>query len=62
MIKLEKVTKKYNTGSQALSDINLIIDKGEFVLFTGPTGSGKTTIFRLLIRELLPTEGNISIG
>lgn len=61
MIKLEKVTKKYGTGSHALSDINISIDKGEFVFLIGPTGSGKTTIFRLLIREMLPTEGNIVI-
>lgn len=61
MIKLEKVTKKYGTGSHALQDINLSVDKGEFVFLVGPTGSGKTTIFRLLIREMLPTEGSIVI-
>ncbi len=62
MIKLEKVTKKFGAGVHVLSDINLFIAKGEFVFLVGPTGSGKTTIFRLLIRELLPTEGSITVG
>lgn len=61
MIKLEKVSKKFGLGSIALSDINLSVDKGEFVFLVGPTGSGKTTIFRLIIRELLPSEGSIVI-
>ena len=61
MIKLEKVSKKYGSGSVALSDINLFVERGEFVFLIGPTGSGKTTIFRLIIRELLPSEGSIII-
>lgn len=61
MIKLEKVSKKYGSGSIALSDINLSVERGEFVFLIGPTGSGKTTIFRLIIRELLPSEGSITI-
>ncbi|MBI2195425.1 MAG: cell division ATP-binding protein FtsE [Candidatus Levybacteria bacterium] len=61
MIKLEKVSKKFGIGPHALSDINLVVDKGEFVFLVGPTGSGKTTIFRLIIRELLPSEGSIVI-
>ncbi|MEX2012978.1 MAG: cell division ATP-binding protein FtsE [Candidatus Levyibacteriota bacterium] len=61
MIKLEKVSKKFGLGSVALSDINLLVEKGEFVFLVGPTGSGKTTIFRLITRELLPSEGSIII-
>lgn len=61
MIKFEKVSKKFGTGSNALSDINLSVDKGEFVFLIGPTGSGKTTIFRLIIREIIPTEGSIVV-
>ncbi len=62
MIKLDKVTKKFGTGVFGLSEITLAVDKGEFVFLVGPTGSGKTTIFRLLIRDILPTEGSIIVG
>lgn len=62
MIKLDKVSKKFLTGTVALSGIDFFVDKGEFVFLVGPTGSGKTTIFRLLTRELSPTSGQITIN
>ena len=62
MIKLEGVSKKFGTGSFGLSEINLVIDKGEFLFLVGATGSGKTTLFRILIRDLLPTEGKVKVG
>ncbi len=62
MIKLDKVSKKFGTGVFGLSDITLSVENGEFVFLVGPTGSGKTTIFRLLIRDVLPTEGSITIN
>ncbi len=62
MIKLDKVSKKFGTGVFGLSDISFDIEKGEFVFLVGPTGSGKTTIFRLLIRETLPSEGSIFVN
>jgi cell division transport system ATP-binding protein len=62
MIKLDKVSKKYGTGVFALSEISLSVEKGEFVFLVGPTGSGKTTIFRLLIRDLLPSTGAITVA
>lgn len=62
MIRLDNVSKKYSLGSIGLSDITFTIEKGEFVFMVGPTGSGKTTLFRLLIRDMLPTSGNIQIG
>lgn len=62
MIKLDKVSKKFWNGSLGLSGVSLVIEKGEFVFLVGPTGSGKTTLFRLLIRETLPSEGTIIVG
>jgi len=62
MIKLDKVSKKFGTGVFGLSDISLDIDKGEFVFLIGPTGSGKTTIFRLITREMLPSQGTIIVN
>lgn len=61
MIKFQKVSKKFGTGA-VLSDITLQIDKNEFVFLVGPTGSGKTTIFRLITREILPTEGDVIVS
>ena len=62
MIKLDNVSKKFGTGVFGLSDVSFSIDKGEFVFLVGSTGSGKTTIFRLLIRDTLPTEGTITVN
>lgn len=61
MIHLNKVSKQFRTGVFALSDVSFEVEKGEFVLLVGPTGSGKTTIFRLLTRESLPTSGEIVV-
>ncbi|MBD4338916.1 ATP-binding cassette domain-containing protein, partial [Xanthomonas citri pv. citri] len=48
MIRLENVSKSYNNGVHALRDINLTIEDGEFVYIIGPTGSGKSTLIKLL--------------
>jgi cell division transport system ATP-binding protein len=61
MIRLNNVSKQFRTGVYALSDINFEVEKGEFVFLIGPTGSGKTTVFRMLIREYFPTSGEIFI-
>lgn len=62
MIQINKVSKAFGTGTLGLSEVTVEIEKGEFVFLVGPTGSGKTTLFRLLIREMLPTKGSIIIG
>lgn len=62
MIKLEKVSKTFGSGSVGLLDITLSVEKGEFVFLVGPTGSGKTTLLRLLIRDMLPNSGSIIVG
>lgn len=62
MIQFKNVTKKYGKDVIALDDVTFDIDKGSFVYLVGPTGSGKTTIFRLVIRDLVPDVGEIHIG
>jgi len=62
MIKLENVSKKFPTGVFALTDVSFEVAKGEFVFLVGPTGSGKTTIFKLIIREIPPTAGTIFVN
>lgn len=62
MIKLDNVSKKFGTGVFGLSDVSFSVDKNEFVFLVGSTGAGKTTIFRLLIREMLPSQGSIIVN
>src|SRR3990170_3442024 len=52
----------YSRGVYALREINLSIDKGEFVFLTGPSGAGKSTLLRLLLRQEVPTEGRLVVG
>jgi len=62
MIKLSGVTKQYTKDSVGLKDIHLFIDAGEFVSVVGQSGTGKTTLVKLLIAEEKPTKGKIEIG
>jgi len=62
VIEARHLSKLYSRGVYALRDLNLTIDKGEFLFLTGPSGAGKSTLLRLLLREELPSEGDITVA
>jgi cell division transport system ATP-binding protein len=62
MIVFESVSKVYDPGVEALREVTFVIDKGEFVFVVGASGSGKSTVVRLLLKEIEPTEGRILVG
>ena len=59
MIQLFHVTKEYPGEPPALSDVNLQVDKGEFVFLTGPSGAGKSTLLRLIFCAEAPSSGQL---
>ena len=61
-IAFDGVTKVYEPGVTALSDVSFVIEKGEFVFVVGASGSGKSTMIRLILKELEPTSGRILVG
>jgi cell division transport system ATP-binding protein len=62
MIESSHLSKVYRRGVYALRDLSLTIDKGEFLFLTGPSGAGKSTLLRLLLREELPSEGQLKVA
>lgn len=61
MIEFRDVSKVYNNGTEALHNINLKVDKGEFVFIVGSSGAGKSTFLKLITCEERPNEGQVLI-
>jgi cell division transport system ATP-binding protein len=62
ILEISGVSKIYDRRWRALQDVNLQIQRGEFVLLVGPCGAGKTTLMRLITREASPTSGTIRVA
>jgi cell division transport system ATP-binding protein len=61
VLALRGVGKTYPNGKVALRDVDLVLGEGEFVFLVGPSGAGKSTLLRLLIRDELPSAGELFV-
>jgi cell division transport system ATP-binding protein len=62
VVEAHQISKMYTRGVYALRDLTLTIGKGEFVFLTGPSGAGKSTLLRLLLRQDVPSAGQLIVG
>ena len=62
LIRMKDVNKRYKNGVAAIYDLDLRIEKGDFVFIIGSTGCGKSTLIKMLYRQEKPTSGKIIVG
>ncbi|HEX9059051.1 MAG TPA: ATP-binding cassette domain-containing protein, partial [Clostridia bacterium] len=62
MVEFKNVFKKYPNGTQALKGINLKVEKGEFVFIIGASGSGKSTVMKIIMKEEDASDGEVLVN
>jgi cell division transport system ATP-binding protein len=62
LIEFKGVHKTYDNGNKALKDVSIVINKGEFVFIVGSSGAGKSTLLKLMMREEVPSAGEVIIN
>jgi len=62
MISFERVSKKYNSGHEALSNVNFTLESGEMAFLTGHSGAGKSTLLKLILLLERSTQGHVSVN
>ena len=62
MVELKNVSVTYSSGVDALHNVNLKINDGDFAFVVGASGAGKSTMIKLILKEINPTSGSISVN
>ena len=62
VVELQGVSVTYPSGHIALGEVSLTIQRGEFAFLVGPSGAGKSTLIGLLVRDVLPTAGEVHVA
>lgn len=62
LIHMSNLYKEYENGTVALKNVNIDIEKGEFVFLVGSSGAGKSTFIKMIFREVLPTRGELVVN
>ncbi|MEW8955940.1 cell division ATP-binding protein FtsE [Clostridium sp.] len=62
MIEFKNVCKSYDNNTMALKNVDIKIDKGEFIFLVGASGAGKSTFIKMLLKEIDPTSGSINVN
>lgn len=62
IIQIENLSKQYDSGTRALSDVSLSIEEGEIIALLGPNGAGKTTLISIICGLVVPTGGRVLVG